>query len=151
MKVGLVSPYDWAHPGGVSEHIRHLSRQLTSLGHEVRVLSPASRRDIEEPNFYRIGGVVPVRVNQSVARITLSLTLARRVQEILDRERFDVVHLHEPFMPALPLTVLRLSRTANVGTFHAYAKRNLGYYYGRPFFAPYLRRLHATIAVSPPA
>ena len=151
MKVGLVSPYDWAHPGGVSEHIRHLARQLRTLGHEVRVLAPASRRDIDEPGFYRIGGVVPIRVNESVARITLSLTLSRRVQEILERERFDVLHLHEPFMPALPLTVLRMSRTANVGTFHAYAKRNLGYYYGRPFFASYLRRLHATIAVSGPA
>lgn len=151
MKVALVSPYDWAHPGGVSEHIRHLARQLRTLGHEVRVLAPASRRDIDEPGFHRIGGVVPIRVNDSVARITLSLTLSRRVQEILELERFDVVHLHEPFMPALPLTVLRMSRTANVGTFHAYAKRNLGYYYGRPFFASYLRRLHATIAVSGPA
>lgn len=151
MKVGLVSPYDWAHPGGVSEHIRHLARQLRALGHEVRVLAPASKRDIDEPDFYRIGGVVPVRVNDSVARITLSFNLSRRVQEILAAERFDVLHVHEPFMPALPLTVLRLSRTANVGTFHAYAKSNLGYHYGRPVLAPYLRRLHGTMAVSAPA
>ena len=151
MKVGLVSPYDWAHPGGVSEHIRHLADEVRALGNEVRVLAPASRRDIDEPGFYRIGGVVPIRVNDSVARITLNLNLSRRVQAILAAERFDVIHLHEPFMPALPLTVLRMSRTANVGTFHAYAKRNLGYYYGRPFFKPYLRRLHATIAVSGPA
>jgi phosphatidylinositol alpha-mannosyltransferase len=54
-------------------------------------------------------------------------------------------------MPALPLTVLRMSRTANVATFHAFAKRNLGYYYGRPFFRPYLKRLHRTLAVSRPA
>ena len=151
MKVALVSPYDWAHPGGVSEHIRHLGHQLRLLGHEVRVLAPSSRRDIEEPGFHRIGGVVPIRVNDSVARITLSLNLSRRVQELLAAEHFDVVHLHEPFMPALPLTVLRMSRTANVGTFHAYAKSNLGYYYGRPFLSPYLRRLHRTIAVSDPA
>ncbi len=151
MKVALVSPYDWAHPGGVSEHIRHLTRQLRLLGHEVRVLAPSSRRDSDDEGFHRIGGVVSVPVNDSVARITLSLNLARRVQEILDREAFDVIHLHEPFMPALPMTVLRMSNTANVGTFHAFAKRNLGYYYGRRFFAPYLRRLHETIAVSAPA
>lgn len=151
MKVGLVSPYDWAHPGGVSEHIRHLSRQLRLLGHEVRVLAPSSRKDAEDAGFYRIGGVVAVPVNDSVARITLSFNLARRAQQILEAEAFDVLHLHEPFMPALPLTVLRMSRTANVGTFHAYAKHNLGYYYGRPFFAPYLRRLHETVAVSNPA
>jgi phosphatidylinositol alpha-mannosyltransferase len=151
MKVALVSPYDWAHPGGVSEHIRHLARQLRNLGHEVRTLAPSSRRDAEEPGFFRIGGVVPIPVNDSVARITLSFNLARRVQQIMEKEAFDVLHLHEPFMPALPLTVLRMSHVASVGTFHAYAKRNLGYYYGRPFFAPYLRRLQDTIAVSEPA
>lgn len=151
MKIALVSPYDWAHPGGVSEHIRHLAHQLRSLGHEVRTLAPSSRKDAEEPGFYRIGGVVPVPVNDSVARITLSFNLARRVQQIMEREAFDVLHLHEPFMPALPLTVLRMSNIPSVGTFHAYAKRNLGYYYGRPFFAPYLRRLQETIAVSQPA
>jgi phosphatidyl-myo-inositol alpha-mannosyltransferase len=150
MKVALVSPYDWAHPGGVSEHIRHLARQLRNLGHDVRMLAPSSRKD-EDADFYRIGGVVPIRLNDSVARITLSFNLARRVQEIMDTEAFDVLHLHEPFMPALPLTVLRMSHVPSVGTFHAYAKRNLGYYYGRPFFAPYLRRLQETIAVSGPA
>jgi phosphatidylinositol alpha-mannosyltransferase len=151
MKVGLVSPYDWSHPGGVSDHIRHLAEQLRHLGHEVRVLAPSARKDTEDRDFYRIGGVAAVPGNDSVARITLSLNLARRVDEILERERFDVLHLHEPFMPALPLTVLRLSTTANVGTFHAYARSNLGYYYGRPFFEPYLRRLQETIAVSVPA
>ncbi len=151
MKVGLVSPYDWSHPGGVSEHIRHLGEQLSLLGHEVRVLAPSGRKDVNDPDFYRIGGVVPIPLNDSVARITLNLNLRRRVHEILDREAFDVIHFHEPLMPALPLTVLRMSRTANVGTFHAYAKRNLGYYYGRPFFQGYLRRLHQTIAVSAPA
>ncbi|HEX6547298.1 MAG TPA: glycosyltransferase family 4 protein [Candidatus Dormibacteraeota bacterium] len=151
MKVGLVSPYDWSHPGGVSDHIRHLGGQLRGLGHEVRVLAPSARKDVKEPGVYRIGGVVSVPVNDSVARITLSLNLARQVEDILERERFDVLHLHEPFMPALPLTVLRLSRTANVGTFHAFARSNLGYYYGRPFFASYLRRLQETIAVSRPA
>lgn len=151
MKVGLVSPYDWAHPGGVSEHIRHLAAQLRTLGHEVRVMAPSSRRDTGDPDVFRIGGVVPIPGNDSVARITLSLNLSRHVHTILEREDFDVIHLHEPFMPALPMTVLRMSTTANVATFHAFAKHNLGYYYGRPFFQPYLRRLQETIAVSAPA
>jgi phosphatidylinositol alpha-mannosyltransferase len=54
-------------------------------------------------------------------------------------------------MPALPMTLLRLSPTANVGTFHAFAKSNVGYYYGRPLLRRYLERLHRGIAVSEPA
>jgi phosphatidylinositol alpha-mannosyltransferase len=151
MKVALVSPYDYATPGGVNEHVRHLALHLRALGHEVTELAPASRHHDESEHFRRIGGVVPVPANASVARINLTFRHQGAVADLLQRERFDVVHLHEPFMPALPLTMLRSSRTANVGTFHAYARRNLGYYYARGVLGHYLRRLHATVAVSEPA
>ena len=153
MKVGLVSPYDYSHPGGVTEHIRHLGKWLVQLGHEVRTFAPSSRSDIERdlPNFYRIGRPIPIPVNNSVARVTLSFHLADRVAEILARERFDVLHFHEPLMPALPITVLRLSPVPNVGTFHAFARSNVGYYYGRAILKHYLERLDRMIAVSEPA
>ena len=153
MKVGLVSPYDYSHPGGVTEHLRHLGFWLRQLGHEVRTFAPSSRREAEReiPDFYRIGRVFPVPMNDSVARITLSFHLARRVTEIMDRERFDVLHFHEPFLPALPLTLLSMARAPHVATFHAFARSNIGYYYGRPILKGYLKHLDATIAVSGPA
>ena len=153
MKVGLVSPYDFASPGGVTDHVRHLARQLRSLGHEVRVFAPSSRADVDfdSAEFYRIGTPISVPVNDSVARITLSFHLADRVAAIIERERFDVLHFHEPLMPALPITMLRLSTAANVGTSHAFAKSNIGYFYGRPLLEPYLAHLHRGIAVSEPA
>ncbi len=153
MKVGLVSPYDYSHPGGVTEHIRHLGHWLRQLGHEVCTFAPSSRSEAEHEiaDFYRIGRVFPVPGNDSVARITLSFHLARRVGDIMDRERFDVLHFHEPLLPALPLTLLRMDRAPHVATFHAFAKSNVGYYYGRPILKGYLKHLDATIAVSPPA
>ena len=153
MKVGLVSPYDYSHPGGVTSHIRHLAYWLGQLGHEVRTFAPSSRPDAEREirDFYRIGRVFRLPMNESVARVTLSFHLARRVSEIIDREQFDVLHFHEPLMPALPLTLLRMARAPHVGTFHSFAKSNLGYYYGRPILRPYLKHLDATIAVSEPA
>ncbi len=153
MKVGLVSPYDYSHPGGVTSHVRPLAHWLRELGHEVRVFAPSSRRDAESeiPDFYRIGRVFKLPVNESVARVTLSFHMARQVGEIMDRERFDVLHFHEPLMPALPLTLLRMARAPHVGTFHSFAHSNLGYYYGRPILKPYLKHLDATIAVSEPA
>jgi len=38
-----------------------------------------------------------------------------------------------------------------VGTFHAFARSNIGYYYGRRWLEPYLSYLHRGIAVSEPA
>jgi phosphatidylinositol alpha-mannosyltransferase len=153
VKICLVSPYDFMHPGGVSEHVRHLSEKLRLRGHVVTVLAPSSRvgDDHGIPGYVRIGRSVPVRGNGSVARLALSFHLVRRVRSLLAESDFDVVHYHEPLVPALPITVLRFHRGANVGTFHAMARRNLGYYYGRPVLKRYFKRLHARIAVSVPA
>ncbi len=153
MKVCLVSPYDFTHPGGVTEHVRHLADELRRRDHEVTILAPSAHvRDVQSiPGFVRIGRSVPVRGNGSVARIALSFHLVRRVRSLLDRADFDVVHYHEPLVPGLPITTLRFHRGANVGTFHAMARRNLGYYYGRPFLLRYFHRLHGLICVSEPA
>src|SRR5918998_5979825 len=40
MRVGLVSPYSWTYPGGVTRHIEALAGELLATGHDVRVLSP---------------------------------------------------------------------------------------------------------------
>src|SRR5438874_4230389 len=153
MRVGLVSPYDFASPGGVNDHVRNLAVRLQELGHESRIFAPSSRSDVgfDKARFYRIGTPIAIPVNASVARITLSFHLANQVAAIVERERFDVLHFHEPLMPALPMTMLRMSPTVNVGTFHAFARSNVGYYYGRRLLQPYLDRLHRGIAVSEPA
>lgn len=153
MRIGLVSPYDFASPGGVNDHVRNLAVRLADLGHETRIFAPSSRADVDfdSARFYRIGSPIAIPVNESVARITLSFHLASRVAAIIAEERFDVLHFHEPLMPALPMTMLRMSPTANVGTFHAFAHSNVGYYYGRPLLQPYLAHLHRGIAVSEPA
>ncbi|MGI8847180.1 MAG: glycosyltransferase family 4 protein [Candidatus Dormibacteria bacterium] len=153
MKVCLVSPYDFFHPGGVTEHVRHLADHLRERDHDVVILAPSSRVGDSHgiPGYVRIGRSVPVRSNGSVARVALSFHLVRRVRSLLNKADFDVVHYHEPLVPGLPITTLRFHRGANVGTFHAMARRNLGYYYGRAFLGRYAKRLHARIAVSAPA
>jgi phosphatidylinositol alpha-mannosyltransferase len=157
VKIALVSPYDLSHPGGVTEHITHLAPSLRARGAEVKVMAPASGdlpmeiAEAADEDFYRIGRVIPVPANGSIARITLSFHLSRYINRILDKERFDIIHYHEPLMPALPLTVLRASKTCNVGTFHAYAKSSYAYYYGQRWVRRYHRKLHGLVAVSNPA
>ncbi|HUY96509.1 MAG TPA: glycosyltransferase family 4 protein [Verrucomicrobiae bacterium] len=153
LKIGLVSPYDYLRPGGVGEHIRHLAAELRARDHAVRILAPATgdaKQAVE--GLLPLGRPIPVPANGSIARISLSFHLVRRIRQILDEEAFDVLHFHEPLMPALPVTALRVNRHGvNVGTFHAFARQNLGYYYGRPILRRLFRRLDACIAVSEPA
>jgi len=75
------------------------------------------------------------------------------VKKILKQERFDVIHLHEPMTPALPLAVLRhvpLSpQSVVVGTFHAYREStHPGYDYAKHIFKRFFDRLDGRIAVS---
>ena len=86
-----------------------------------------------------------------MARITVSFHLMNRIKHYVRDSGFDVIHYHEPLMPVLPVTALRFSETCNVGTFHAFARSNVGYYYGNPLLKRQVRRLHARIAVSNPA
>ena len=107
MKIALVSPYDFAHPGGVTSHIASLERYLTLMGHEVKVIAPASRAVTDfGDRFIPIGKPRPIPSSGSIIRITISLNLASTIKKVLNREKFDIVHLHEPFMPMLCTAVL---------------------------------------------
>jgi phosphatidyl-myo-inositol alpha-mannosyltransferase len=153
MKLALVSPYDFAYPGGVTEHVANLAEQFIARGHQVHIVAPSSD-DEAEPSLsvsapiQRIGRVVSIPANGSVARITLSLRSYLQAKQLLQQEQFDLIHLHEPMMPALPLTVLRHSNSTNVGTFHAFRNTPLAYFYGKPILRPFFRKLHGRIAVS---
>ena len=45
--------------------------------------------------------------NGSVGTVTLSFRYIAQVRAVLERERFDVLHFHEPFVPFLSLVILR--------------------------------------------
>lgn len=153
MKIALVSPYDFAYPGGVTAHISHLAYQFQREGHTVRVLAPSSQPpdSIGVDYLYPLGRPVPVPSGGSIARISLSVWLGRRIRQLLEQERFDIVHLHEPLAPFLPMCVLYLSRSVNVGTFHAYHGSNRLYWLTRRPLTPLFHRLQGRIAVSKPA
>jgi len=155
LKIALVSPYDFSYPGGVVVHISYLEHHFARLGHEVKVIAPASKVVTSfGDRFIPIGSPRPVPTSGSIARVTLSPWLSSRVKAVLDREGFDIIHLHEPLMPMLCTTVLRLSPAANIGTFHA-CSGSPGYALAKPLgtwlLKRWFRRLHGKIAVSKPA
>jgi phosphatidyl-myo-inositol alpha-mannosyltransferase len=155
MKIGLVSPYDFAVPGGVNSHIQHLAENFERLDHEVRIVAPCSRPRSPAlgKNVVCIGRPIAVPAGGSMARVALSLRLAPQVKRVLADEKFDVVHIHEPFAAFLPVQFLRFSEAVNVATFHA-AREGGGsrwYAYGQRVLRRWFRNLDGKIAVSVPA
>jgi len=153
VKIAMVSPYDFTWPGGVTAHVTQLARELGRSGHQVQVLAPHSpSRESQDADLHvPLGRSVPLPSGGSIARVSLSWWLYPKIRALLRKEQFDIIHLHEPMAPILPLCVLEFSDSVNVGTFHAsYARQHL-YRITHPIIKRWQQRLHGNIAVSPAA
>jgi phosphatidylinositol alpha-mannosyltransferase len=133
MKVGIVVPYSWSFWGAVVEHVELQAEALQRLGVETRTiighdppgrftsaLHPRhGRHGRPPPDVLPVGRSVIVPANGTLPNIVLSPSSVPRIKGILERERFDVLHLHEPMTPAICVAVLALARVPLVATFHA--------------------------------
>jgi phosphatidyl-myo-inositol alpha-mannosyltransferase len=142
------------HPsvGGVTEHVDATARTLRARGHEVTVVtSRFTGNGRPEPGVVRMGRDFMLLFNGAENHLTWGLDLSRRLGEVLEEHRFDVVHVHCPLSPILPLVALRVARQPIVGTFHSAMTSDLPF---RIFRGPLLgsfRRIDHVIAVSEPA
>ncbi|HEY0442853.1 MAG TPA: glycosyltransferase family 4 protein [Candidatus Limnocylindrales bacterium] len=149
MKIGLVSPYVYPLPGGVTEHVRYLYENLRLRGHDVRIITSShGLQRSSEGDVIRLGKGFSMPANGSVGTVTISPRYPSIVRDMLERERFDVLHFHEPFVPFLSLVLLRHSTSVNIATFHAYAGFSPSYEFGSRMLGGYADRLHGRIAVS---
>jgi phosphatidylinositol alpha-mannosyltransferase len=133
VKIGIVVPFSWSFWGAVVEHAELQAAALVARGHEVwlvmgndppgqftRALHPRVGRHGNPPaNVIPVGRSVIVPANGSLPNIVLSPRSFFRIRRVLDRERFDVLHLHEPMTPAICVAVLALAKTPIVATHHA--------------------------------
>jgi phosphatidyl-myo-inositol alpha-mannosyltransferase len=149
MKIGLVSPYVYPLPGGVTEHVRYLYENLRLRGHDVRIITSShGLQRSSEGDVIRLGKGFSMPANGSVGTVTLSPRYMSQGRRMLEREKFDVLHFHEPFVPFLSLVLLRQSTSVNIATFHAYAGFSPSYEFGSRVLGSYADRLHGRIAVS---
>jgi phosphatidylinositol alpha-mannosyltransferase len=73
-----------------------------------------------------------------------------RIKRVLQRERFDLLHLHEPMTPVICTATLTWARVPVVATFHAHG--GLGWLRaGKPAWGFLMDRIDRRIAVSPAA
>jgi phosphatidylinositol alpha-mannosyltransferase len=161
MKVGIVVPYSWSFWGAVVEHAELQADALRRLGVETRTIMgndpPGSFTRVLHPRLGRhglppqdvipVGRSVIVPANGSLPNIVLSPRSVFRINRALQRERFDVLHLHEPMTPAICTATLALARMPMVATFHAHGA--LGWMrIGKPVWGFLADRLDARVAVS---
>jgi glycosyltransferase involved in cell wall biosynthesis len=154
----MVTPFAWSRPHAVNEHVAAAAAELERRGHEVVVLAPsgratelaAGRRALRRlssdgtplEGIVALGPAVPVARG---TRLGVPLGVRANLELALTRDRFDVVHAHDPGIPSLSYLALRRARSLAVATFHS-AER-LGYPPGRKQRERLLARVDALTAV----
>jgi phosphatidylinositol alpha-mannosyltransferase len=147
LRLAIVSPYDWNVPSGVNSHISSLVGQLEQRGHDVWIIAPAgtltrAARDLPE-KFILAGRTIPVPSNGSIAHTSVYPFILQRFDRMYARERFDLVHVHEPHSPAVGSAAALAAKVPLVATFHAAGSASSAYERWRPLAA----RIHDCITV----
>jgi predicted metal-dependent phosphoesterase TrpH/glycosyltransferase involved in cell wall biosynthesis len=159
LRICMVTPFAWSQPHAVNEHVAAAAAELERRGHEVVVLAPsgragelaAGRRALRRlgsdgtplEGVVALGPAVPVSRRSSLG---VPLGVRANLELALTRDRFDVVHGHEPGLPSLSYLALRDARGLAIATFHS-AER-LGYPPGRKQRERLLARVDALTATS---
>lgn len=152
MKIGLVSPYTLNY-GGVQEHVRYLYENFTARGHDVRVIAPRLGREEPKKDVIFIGrGFYMGSAMGTGSYITLGFHYGPVVEEVLEREKFEVLHFHEPMVPTISWFLLAYSRSVNIITCHhtqKFSEEEAALYaFLKPFYPLFAKKIHGRIAVS---
>jgi phosphatidylinositol alpha-mannosyltransferase len=140
VRIGVVTEEYPPSAGALADQVHHFVREARRLGHTVKVLTgampefaPAPRAGptsaglrgfraqpppAREPDVLRLGRSRPLLRQGALRRASGGLSAGAALQAALSRERFDVIHVHEPLSPVLPLLAVHHATGPVVGTFH---------------------------------
>ncbi len=159
MRIAIVSDYYYPQLGGITEHVQGQATELTRRGHQVTVVTPKLLRapkivddHVPERSFelVHVGRAIPFYVNGSESLLTVVPRIRADLSRFFARRKFDVVHVHNPFGPMLPIAAIMSSRApVTVGTFHSVVPPDYRLLAAmRPLLQIVLRRLDERLCVS---
>lgn len=119
MKVLMIAPQPFFQPRGTPFSVLHRLRALSLLGYKIDLVTYHLGQDVNIPGvtIHRAAAVPFVKkiaIGPSKAKIFLDVQVYRRSVELLQRNRYDLIHTHEE----AGFFGIRLSR--KFGTLHLY-------------------------------
>lgn len=138
---------------GVQQYVRTVSDWMQAEGHTCHFIVGHSRKD--DPTTHSMSSVVRLSFNKN--RVATPLPARKkRIQEVMTKTDFDVLHVQMPYSPLLAGKIVHNapSSAAVVGTFHILpygtvhhaANKALGH-----VLRPSLKRFDEIVSVSPAA
>ena len=149
MKIGIVTQA-FTRNSGVGNNALCCGRELENLGHDVSIITAhfTGENDDRGMRVIRIGQDVRVPSNGAFSNFTVGLNLSERLEDVFKKEKFDIINIHSPLEPSLPLLALRQAPHPVVGTFHTYSESTLAWEAYHPYAKKWMKKLDGHIAVS---
>ncbi|HEX9153697.1 MAG TPA: glycosyltransferase family 4 protein [Candidatus Saccharimonadales bacterium] len=120
MKIGLVCPYSIAKNGGVQEHVLACQTELRKRGYDAYVITPHPKDYESDPGKHVIFIGESKDFNSPLhTTVQVSAGVNNTIDQVLEEQKFDILHFHEPWVPMLSAQILSRSKCVNIGTFHA--------------------------------
>ena len=154
MKIGLVCPYNITRGGGVQEVVKALQLEFTKLGHEAVVITPQPKEPYasRDHRVIFLGTATDFKSPLATTTQVSASVLTDEIDNMLEYEKFDVLHFHEPWVPVLSRQILSRSTCVNVGTVHAKLPETIAsralMRVVTPYTKPLIRYIDAFTAVS---
>ncbi|MBS1986209.1 MAG: glycosyltransferase family 4 protein [Bdellovibrionales bacterium] len=159
MRIALVSEFFYPTLGGMQEHLYNIAREFEAAGHPTSIVTPKILnsgdfktwwpKGLPERSYRPVGVSLPIFMNGSVARLTVGWRLAHKLEKLLSKDNFDIVHLHSPLFGTMPLIANRASKLPIVGTFHTSFPDSINLQVFKLPAQRHIDRLSRVIAVSP--
>jgi phosphatidylinositol alpha-mannosyltransferase len=150
VKIGIVTQSYYPRYGGVTENVHHTALELRERGHDVTIVTSRFRQGEAEnaPGVVRIGYNIMIPFNGAFVDLAVGMRLKAQLRSLMRAYDFDLVHVHAPLVPTLPLLAVQAAECPIVGTFHMTGGRSRLLEWMRGMLSPIVGRLKARIAVS---
>jgi phosphatidylinositol alpha-mannosyltransferase len=134
LKVGIVGEYYYPHLGGLSGDVHYAAIEFAKLGYDVKLITA----NVAEPHnihhsphgfeILRLGRSIPVIANGSLAKVSFAFNLGYQVRKMIREQKFDIIHIHCPLTPVLPILIQRYADCPTVGHVHTLLKSKSLFY-----------------------
>ncbi len=154
MKIGLICPYSITRGGGVQEVVKALQLEFSKLGHEAVIITPQPKEPYAKRDHRVIflGSAADFKSPLATTTQVSASVLTDEIDNVLEYEKFDVLHFHEPWVPVLSRQILSRSSCVNVATVHAKLPETIAsralVRVVTPYTKPLIRYLDSFTAVS---
>ncbi len=119
LKIGLVFDDSLDSNDGVQQYVKSLGGWMMDQGHEVRFLVGETHGSGRfQPFVHSLSRNITIRGNQNKMFLPM-WSSGKRINQVLAKEKFDVLHVMMPTNPLMGSRVVRRAgKTPVVGTFH---------------------------------